>query len=77
MWWEREECCDASVVFELVTYIFIAGSITCLLMALHRIAAALKLGARVQALGSVGDSLPAEEREILVRKVAASAMRYV
>lgn len=77
MWWERDECCDGGLIYELVTYVFLAGSITCLLFALHRIASALKLGARAKAYDSAGAQMTDEEREVLVRKIASHAIHYV
>lgn len=74
---DRFECCDGETIFELVTYVFVAGAVTCFLLALHRIAGALKLGARAKALEAVGDELPGERREVLVRKIATHAVNYL
>ncbi len=77
MLWEREGCCDSDLIFDLVAYVFAAGSVACLLMGVHRIASALKLGARAEAYEAVEDSLSPEEREVLVSKIAAHAARYM
>lgn len=76
--WERiEGCCDGGGILELLTYVFLAGAITCFLMALHRIAGALSLGARVKVVNAVGVEIPEEQRQALVAKVTSRALHYM
>ncbi len=65
---------DPETVYGLVRDVFLAASITCLLSALHRIAHALTLTARVKALDEFEDSYTPEEREIMLAKVRAGSL---
>lgn len=60
--------------FLFVEKLFWAAAATCLLYAVHRIATALKLQARVKVLDELGDALSDEEREQLVGRVKARAL---
>jgi hypothetical protein len=61
-------------VYELVKTVFAAAAITCFLSGMHRIAAALKLGARVEVLDRMGDAFTAEEREALVHRIKSRSL---
>lgn len=77
MWDRFDGCCDGDEILELLTYVFLAGAITCLLMALHRIAGALSLGARAKVIDTVGGDMPEEQRQALVTKVTKRALHYM
>lgn len=57
------------VMYEGFKDLFVAAAITCFLLAGHRIAAALKTSARIEALEELGDVFTAEEREVVIHKV--------
>ncbi len=61
-------------VFVLVESLFWALAATCVMSALHRIASALKLTARVKALEECGDAFTEEERERLVHKIKVRSL---
>ena len=65
---------DPDTVYALVRDLFIAASITCVLSALHRIAAALSLTARVKAFDELEDEYTPEEREALVHKIKVKSL---
>ncbi|MHB1136904.1 MAG: hypothetical protein ACYCXR_09815 [Coriobacteriia bacterium] len=65
---------DPDTVYELAHDLFLAGSITCFLYALHRIARGLTLTARVKALDEFEDAYEPEEREALMHKIKASSL---
>jgi len=67
---------DPETVYGLVRDVFLGASITCFLYALHRIASALKLSARVKALDEFKDSYAPEEREILIEKIRVTSLHY-
>ncbi len=54
---------------------FILGSVCCALMALHRVAASLKLRARVEAYEELQDVFTVEEREALVHKIKVRTLQ--
>ena len=64
----------AFVAFFLLESIFWAAAATCVMSALHRIAGALKLKARVAVLDKYGDAFTEEEREQLVHKIKKDAL---
>jgi hypothetical protein len=64
----------ADAIFDLVKALFAAGAATCALMALHRIAAGIKIGARVQVLQEMGEAFTEEEREVVVRKIKSRTL---
>ena len=65
---------DPATVYALTRDLFLAASITCLLCALHRIARALTLRARVEALDELEDDYTSDEREIVLAKVKSGSM---
>lgn len=67
-------CCDPGQLYALVRDLFLIGSVCCVLMAAHRIAAALKLSARIEALEKLADAYTDEEREVLVHKIKARSL---
>lgn len=64
----------AFIAFFLLESVFWAAAATCVLSALHRIASALKLKARVATLEKYGDAFTEEEREQLVHKIKKEAL---
>ncbi|TLM79803.1 MAG: hypothetical protein FDZ70_02475 [Actinobacteria bacterium] len=75
MWDRSDGCCDGGGILDLLSCLFLAGSITCLLFALHRIAAALTVTARVKVLHSEAIALDDEQRAALVAKVKTRALK--
>lgn len=61
-------------VFVLAESVFWALAATCVMAALHRIASALKLQARVKVLKAVGDAFTEEERERLIHKIKVRSL---
>jgi hypothetical protein len=66
--------CPCLGVLHLIEKVFWAAAATCLLYAVHRIATALKLNARVKVLDEMGDTLTDEERAVLTEKIKARAL---
>ena len=66
---------EPETVYGLVRDLFLGASITCFLCALHRIASALKLGARVKALDEFKSSYAPEERDSLIEKIKITSLR--
>jgi hypothetical protein len=64
-------------VFILVESLFWALAATCVMSALHRIASALQLKARVKVLNECGQAFTEEERERLVHKIKAHSLGCV
>ena len=62
-------------VYALVRDVFAALSITCFLMAMHRIACALMIQSRVIAYDEFADAYAPEERELLIHKVKCGSFR--
>jgi len=67
---------DPETVYGLLRDLFLGASITCFLYALHRIASALKLTARVKALDEFKDLYAAEERSALIDKIKLTSLNY-
>lgn len=63
-------------VYTLMRDIFAALSITCFLLALHRIANALMIESRVVAYDEFADAYAPEEREILIHKIKRGSLRH-
>lgn len=61
-------------LFGLVKALFLAGSITCFLLAAHRIASGLRLTARVAAYDSLEDAYTPEEREMLIHRIKRDSL---
>ena len=72
-------CCrseEPAGVYELVRDLFCAGSIACVLYAMHRIARGILLGAEIKALGKFEDAYTPEEREALIHKIKVQSLRH-
>ncbi len=67
---------DELSVYGLVRDLFCAASITCFLLALHRIANGLMLSGQMKALDKLEGAYAPEEREMLVHKIKHGTMRY-
>jgi hypothetical protein len=62
-------------VFGVVRALFLAGSISCFLLAAHWIAQGLLLTGRVAALDELEEAYTPEEREILIHKIKRDSLR--
>jgi hypothetical protein len=60
---------DELTVYGLVRELFVAGSITFFLYAMHRLASGRMLSSRVKAYDKLADAYTAEEREILIHRI--------
>lgn len=65
---------DPETIYALARDLFVAGSIACALCAFHRIAAAVKLGARVKALDNLEEMYTPEERDDLIHKIKVKSL---
>lgn len=65
---------DPDTVYALARDLFIAGAVTCVLSALHRMAAALTLTARVKAFDELEDEYTPEELKVLVSKIKMKSL---
>jgi hypothetical protein len=63
-------------LFFLLESLFWASTVTCFLWAIHRMADAMKMQARIKALDKYGDAFTDEEREVLITKIKHRAMSY-
>lgn len=66
---------DDLSMYGLLCDLFTAGAVTCLLMALHRIARGLILRGQVKALAEMGEAYTAEEREVLIHRIKQESLR--
>jgi hypothetical protein len=72
-------CCrsdEPTDMYGLVRDLFCAGSVCCVLYAVHRIAGGVLLGAQVKAFGKFEDAYTPEEREVLIHKIKVQSLRY-
>ena len=67
---------DPETVYGLLRDLFVGAAITCFLYALHRIAGALKLTARVKALHGFEDAYAPKERDSLIETIKVTSLRY-
>jgi hypothetical protein len=61
--------------FGAIAAIFCAASVSCFLLAAHRLARGTLLAGRVVALGSLEDAYTPEERELLIHKIKLESIR--
>ena len=66
---------EPETIFGVVRAVFMAGSITCFLLAAHWIARGLLLTGRVAAFDSLEDAYTPEERELLIHKIKLDSLR--
>ena len=71
----REYIEEPDTIFGVVRALFMAGSITCFLLAAHWIARGLLLTGRVAAFDSLEDAYTPEERELLIHKIKLDSLR--
>jgi hypothetical protein len=71
-------CCndEPTGVYGLARDLFCAGSICCVLYAVHRIARGVLLGAEVKAFNKFEDAYTPEEREALIHKIKVRSLGY-
>jgi hypothetical protein len=65
---------EPETIFDLVSALFLAGSISCFLLAAHRIARGLLLTARVAAFDELEDAYTPEERELLIHRIKVESL---
>jgi len=71
-------CCrndEPTDVYGLIRDLFCAGAIACALLAVHRVARGVLLGAEVKAFGKFEDAYTPEERELLIHKIKVQSLR--
>jgi hypothetical protein len=66
---------EPDTIFGVVRALFLAGAISCFLLAAHRIAYGLQLTGRVAAFDSLEDAYTPEEREVLIHKIKLESLR--
>jgi len=66
---------DWDDLYALIRDLFFASAITCLLLAVHRIARGVALGGRVTALKKLGDAYTPEEREQLIHIIKRDSLK--
>jgi len=66
---------EPDTIFGVLKAIFLAGSISCFLYAIHRIAYGVQLSARVKAFDELEDAYTPEERELLIHKIKLESLR--
>ena len=62
-------------IFGVIRALFLAGAISCFLLALHWIARGLLLTGRVAALDELEEAYTPEEREMLIHKIKRDSLR--
>jgi hypothetical protein len=70
-------CCrnEPTDVYGLVRDLFCVGSVCCILLAAHRVARGVLLGAEVKAFSRFEDAYTPEEREALIHKIKVRSLR--
>lgn len=66
---------DPDTVYGLIRDLFVAGVMTSFLWAIHHVAFALMLGARVKTFEKLGDAYTPEEREQLIHVIKVQSLR--
>jgi len=67
---------DELTIYGLIRDLFVAGSVTCFLWAMHRIANGVSVQGRVAALSEMAEAYTPEEREVLVHRVKSESLNY-
>ncbi|MEI7814835.1 MAG: hypothetical protein WCJ13_08595 [Coriobacteriia bacterium] len=70
----RDYFYEPETIFDLVRTVFLAGAISCFLLASHRIARGLILNGQVAAFDSLEDAYTPQEREVLIHKIKKSSL---
>ena len=70
----REYIYEPDTLFSLVRSLFLAGAISCFLLAAHRVARGLTLTGQVAAYSELEDAYTPEERELLIHKIKKSSL---
>ena len=71
-------CCrsdEPTEVYGLMRDLFCVGAVSCALLAAHRIARGVLLGAEVKAFDKFEDAYTPEEREVLIHKIKVQSLR--
>jgi len=66
---------EPETIFGVLKAVFLAGAISCFLLAAHRIAYGLMLTGRVAAFDSLEDAYTPQERELLIHKIKLDSLR--
>lgn len=67
---------DELTVYGLIRDLFVAGSVTCFLWAMHRIANGVAVQGRVAAHAEMAEAYTPEEREALIHRVKRESLQY-
>jgi len=65
---------EPDTIFGVLKAVFLAGAISCFLLASHRIARGLLLAGRVAAFDSLEDAYTPEEREVLIHRIKIESL---
>jgi hypothetical protein len=65
---------EPDTIFDLIRMLFMAGAISCFLLAAHRISRGLLLAGRVAAFDELEDAYTPEEREILIHRIKVESL---
>ena len=65
---------EPDTIFGVLRAVFLAGAISCFLLASHRIARGLLLAGRVAAFAELEDAYTPQEREILIHKIKIESL---
>jgi hypothetical protein len=66
---------EPETIFGVLSALFLAGAISCFLLAAHWMARGLLLTGRVAAFDSLEDAYTPEERELLIHKIKLDSIR--
>lgn len=69
-------CYNDDPVYGLVRDLFLAGSISCALLALHRLAQGVLLESRIKAYKKFEDAYTPEEREVLIHRIKVDSLSH-
>lgn len=65
---------EPDTIFGVLKAVFLAGAISCFLLAAHRIARGLLLTGRVAAYDSLEDAYTPDERQALIHKIKLESL---
>jgi len=65
---------EPDTIFGVVRALFLAGAISCFLLAAHRISRGLLLTGRVAAFDSLEDAYTPQEREVLIHRIKIDSL---
>ena len=65
---------EPETIFGVLRAVFLAGAISCFLLASHRIARGLLLAGRVAAFDELEDAYTPQEREMLIHRIKIESL---